>query len=564
MKRNLRTNKNSGMTLLEAIIAVSIFSIAAIILLQGFVTSGRINKKSNLYLEATSMAQNIMEEIKSKDFEEVALAFNYPIDYTTNPDQVRLSFLQPQEDKIKSRELGIKEIVYEGGEYKDIRLYENTGEDENKVTASVISTDNGRTYKFNPRETGENTSKYYFKITNAENLHETFDALIEFDGSKDSGYKKKTSSNKEEGKNDYLAPNIAKLDTKTNAFLIMERNWDAGAMKRLVELQLERAKNKWDESFTVWKDAIMKEETHFDEMGNPIIRPTSEEIAEYKEQHPEPQKLDVDEVYQHTRRTLYVHLSETGGIITAEAKYTLNANEYTKEGGSEFEKMSICPCQGEGNDSDKLPEGEICSCTYSSDYIPFYSSNADADLQNIYIFYYPNYNSQNSIKPLDEIIFENYVNYPVNLYVTKQRDESGEKPVPDSIQEMAYRMALTIREDPVNNKNENWNTNPGIYRAQTKLRTNLDYDISDFEKINERPQISQMTLTYQEADRDGSIGRKVKGVSAKNVVSYNGLDDKKATDRIYTAKVSIYKQGAAEKGFPSSELVVTLDGAKEN
>ena len=52
------------MTLLEVIIAVSIFSITAIVLLQGFVTSSRINRKSNLYLEATTAAQNIMEEVK--------------------------------------------------------------------------------------------------------------------------------------------------------------------------------------------------------------------------------------------------------------------------------------------------------------------------------------------------------------------------------------------------------------------------------------------------------------------------------------------------------------------
>ena len=68
------------MTLLEVIVAVSIFSITAIVLLQSFVTSNRINKKSNTYMEATTVAQNIMEEIKAKKFEEVSLAFNYPVD----------------------------------------------------------------------------------------------------------------------------------------------------------------------------------------------------------------------------------------------------------------------------------------------------------------------------------------------------------------------------------------------------------------------------------------------------------------------------------------------------
>ena len=83
MNGRKRKNANAGMTLLEVIIAVSIFSIAAIVLLQSFVTSGRINRKSDEYMEATTMAQNLMEEIKSRKFEEVSLAFNYPIDSTT-------------------------------------------------------------------------------------------------------------------------------------------------------------------------------------------------------------------------------------------------------------------------------------------------------------------------------------------------------------------------------------------------------------------------------------------------------------------------------------------------
>ena len=49
MDRKKYNNSNAGMTLLEVIVAVSIFSITAIVLLQSFVTSNRINKKSNTY-----------------------------------------------------------------------------------------------------------------------------------------------------------------------------------------------------------------------------------------------------------------------------------------------------------------------------------------------------------------------------------------------------------------------------------------------------------------------------------------------------------------------------------
>ena len=50
---------------------------------------------------------------------------------------------------------------------------------------------------------------------------ETFDALVEFDGSESSGYKEKTVTGTGTGKNDYLAPKISDMDSKTNAFLIM-------------------------------------------------------------------------------------------------------------------------------------------------------------------------------------------------------------------------------------------------------------------------------------------------------------------------------------------------------
>ena len=57
MEKMWKTKKNAGLTLLEVIVAVSIFSVAALVLLQGFVLSGRINRTSALYMSATDLAQ---------------------------------------------------------------------------------------------------------------------------------------------------------------------------------------------------------------------------------------------------------------------------------------------------------------------------------------------------------------------------------------------------------------------------------------------------------------------------------------------------------------------------
>lgn len=548
MDRKRRKKSNAGMSLLEVIVAVSIFSIATAVLLQSFVTSQRINKKSNLYLEATTVAQNIMEEIKSKDFEDVSLAFNYPIDVLTG--QSRLSFLNSETARIntgKENSIGVKEIVKDGDNYKDVRLYNSLdGDDTSRVTASVISKDDGVTYEFNPRKTGDNASKYYFELTNVTNNHETFDALVEFNGGKSSGYKKKTATNNEEGKNDYLAPNIAKLDTKTNAFLIMGKNWDESAMKQILVDQKQKAEKLWSEDLNEYIKAAQTEEEK------------KELTEQFTALYPQPQELDLEDVYKQTKRTLYVEISESGGTIKVEAQYVLNTYNYVKKGGNKYERMDICPCGGK-SDRERV---KGCFCTYPSAHWTFYSSEADAKLKNLYVFYYPNYESKTTTKPLDNIIIENTENYPVNVYVTKQRDE--ENNVPSSIQENSYRMALTIKECPAELGQTNWNTNPSLYRAQTKLRTNLDYNISDFDKILTRPRISQMQLTYQSVTRDGRNDKKKTGAAAKQILSYNGLDDKTEVDRIYTAKVNVYKSGAAAKGFPKDELVVSLDGAKEN
>lgn len=505
MKDRKRKNTNAGMTLIELIVAVSIFSIAAVVLLQSFVTSGRINSKSRLYLEATTMAQNLMEEIKSRKFEEVSLAFNYPIDSTTG--DTRINFLNTQKNRIENGTLGIREVMRNTNDkgdmtYSDVSQYKD-GVDESKVTASVISTDNGKTYKFNARKKGANASKYYFELTNVKADHGFYDALVEFDGSVDSGYKEKTTAaNTGNGKNDYLAPNISDMDSKTNALLTEEQYPN---------------KESLSDNMVNWFDIA------------------SEDTSEM-----------LDDIYDHSVRTLTIRIEENGGTVKVHADRQLNPWDWIH---SHYEEKLRNKNIG---DSENIIE--------SSGIV--YSSETGEKMENIFLFYYPNYNSTSSVNPLDRIVLDNTTNYEVNFYVTKQRDE--QKKVPTSTQEAQYRMSLTINENPAARNKTNWNTNPGLYKAVTKLRTNLDYNISDMNEIEKRPKIGQMSLTYQAVNTSGSNGAKVSGSAAKKVLDCNSLDDRVAEDRIYTAKVSIYKSGAAAKNFPDSDLVVTLDGSKED
>lgn len=566
-KKTVRRD-NAGMSLLELVVAVSIFMILALVLFRGFISSSRLNKKSALYLSATTTAQNIMEEIKAKTFAQTALAFNYPINPVTGEN--RFDFLQEQEDisgtgtenkenkedvenaDSKTSSVVTKELLKSDNTYKKVRLYEESGNDADKVTASILSIDKGKTYTFLPRTKGANASKYYFSMEGIKNQKNTFDALVEFDGSKTSGYKKSASS-KKTGKNDYLMPNISKLDTEKNAFLIMGKDWDQNAIDTMIENQYVEANAKFLQDNA----------------------PASEK----------PQKLNYADVYANTKRILEIKVTKEAGVITAKARYTLWTYNY-KNSDNPYETMSLCPCKGKNlgksqSDDDWVPG---CFCTYVSAYTAFYSSEAGNNLEGIYVFYYPNYKSTSSVNPLDEIVVDNTDNLKFDLYVTKQipmtenntgstyntgstgntdnTEKTYEKAPPTSTQEANYRMALTIEENPTARGNANWNTNLGLYRAQIQLRSNLNYDISNLTQ-NSRPKLSQMKLTYKEITDSGST-KKAGGNSAQTVLDFNSLDDKEAYDRIYTAKVSIYKEGAGKKNFPDEDKILTLDGSKEN
>ena len=559
MDRKKYNNSNAGMTLLEVIVAVSIFSITAIVLLQSFVTSGRINKKSNTYMEATTVAQNIMEEIKAKKFEEVSLAFNYPVD---SAGYTRLNFLNTQIDKVLNGTLGIKEVLQSKDEsknavYKDVSKYRE-GVDEKNITASVISKDNGKTYEFNARKSGENASKYFFELTNVTNNHESFDALVEFDGSSDSGYKKKTVTNNEQGKNDYLSPNISNLDTKSNILFIVPKDKylkEISTENGLLDKQYKVAHHKWEEDMEKYCGSSESE-------GYAAKLEKFQNDPNYKE----PQRLDAEDVFNSAKKTLRVILdyTEDTGEVKVTFKYTINAHDYVSKDNPKYGRMDLCACDGNPDyeNSDPMKE-DAYFCTINVE--KEYNQDVDNELKNIYIFYYPNYYSTNATKPLDEIIFENTDNYPVNLYISKQQDEKETDKTALAEKENKYHVSVIVKESPSKTGNSNWNTNTSLYKSKTKLRTNLDKNISSKFDTLDRPNILQMKLEYVAVNASGANERSpITGSGAKKILDYNGLDDKKNKDRIYTAKIGVYKAGAAAKNFPDDELIVTLDGAEEN
>ncbi len=69
---------NKGFTLVEVIIAVVIMAIAAIPLLHAFSTTANTSSKALIKLRATNAAENIMEDIKGMDIDEVIKVYGDP------------------------------------------------------------------------------------------------------------------------------------------------------------------------------------------------------------------------------------------------------------------------------------------------------------------------------------------------------------------------------------------------------------------------------------------------------------------------------------------------------
>ena len=234
----------------------------------------------------------------------------------------------------------------------------------------------------------------------------------------------------------------------------------------------------------------------------------------------------IKDIYENSEKKVVIKLEkESSGVVNVAEDYTITSSRYL----TDPIKVSVTSV---------------------------FRAEADSELKNVCIFYYPNYNSTNSTKPLDIIEFENKNNYPVNLYVVKQKTEDPYL----FRKEYSYKMRLTVTEDTTNQKNHsNWYTNPSLYPGVTKLRTNLGWNIGSEETEQRQAVNNQVNLIYK--DLKGNV---VKNAGAVKVLDANTLDAKEVKDRIYKAKVKIYKSGAAVRGFPEDDLVVTLDGAKEN
>ena len=158
-KNHLEGKQNKGFTLVEVLIAITILAIIVVPLLQAFVTSSRTNAKAKQLMKATTLAQNVMEELKANSLEEVARQFN---GYQSSNSISSLG--------------NASEAAWDTSELKYVSV----------TNPSVIEADDPST---NPEGlfVGQDNGKYYFLLEGVQREHAKFDVAIELTKNAENG-----------------------------------------------------------------------------------------------------------------------------------------------------------------------------------------------------------------------------------------------------------------------------------------------------------------------------------------------------------------------------------------
>ncbi len=188
MGRKRSLINNSGMTLVELMIAVVILAVIVVPLLHAFVSASNVSRQAKERLRVTTAAQDIMEGLKAETLESFAYGIYYPagysdattthkgftlLDSTTYPNTANLSEIRCTIDSAG----GVSGIVK-----ADDSLAATNPDDG----VTIKSTDSGKTYEFVRKADG---GKYYFaipgvNITGSPTGNFSVDVLIEVDASK--------------------------------------------------------------------------------------------------------------------------------------------------------------------------------------------------------------------------------------------------------------------------------------------------------------------------------------------------------------------------------------------
>ncbi len=186
---------------------------------------------------------------------------------------------------------------------------------------------------------------------------------------------------------------------------------------------------------------------------------------------------------------------------------------------------------------------------------------ADFTSGRLYLFYYPLYGEG----ALDEITINNHADIPLQIYIAKQI-EGGDLGVADPTKETGTKLTdaqLMVAEQkyyPTVNIT-------GGSMDETEIMTNLPYNLADKKYLDGEgadPSLkNNVSFQFDGHDKKNDMNIfDLSGVRSKDV-GVLGTNDE-ITEVIYDIKVSVYKEGAAAKGFTDEDRMIVIEGSKNN
>lgn len=167
---------NSGLSLIEVLVAMIILAIVVTPFLHSFFTTANANAKAKKIHKATTVAQSVMEGIKAESVEGIAKQFNYP---GANWRITSTSAINGGANLSGH----VAELSYDAtsNSYSVVKKYEDVpagvADKKSLVTSSAYSEDGGTNVEFLPNASGV----YYYAIDTLKEDKSTYDVLVKLD-----------------------------------------------------------------------------------------------------------------------------------------------------------------------------------------------------------------------------------------------------------------------------------------------------------------------------------------------------------------------------------------------
>ena len=240
--RKLRDD-DRGITLVELIVSIAILAIIVLPFLNSFLMAAKTNAKSKNELNATHLAENIMEGVEKNSMKTLAYQFNYPSEGFDIADGFAIGSSGAQE-LIKSASGSGSASYAPAVRFDDVDSGLKTSEKENKITSSIHKTDKSQTindatkWKF----VESSSHKYYFYMSNVQSGSKKYNALVTLDARADevkdaSGNTDKANSGKKTNYNTDSLADISSMNFDHDAIWTDQRSFSG------LSAELERYNN---------------------------------------------------------------------------------------------------------------------------------------------------------------------------------------------------------------------------------------------------------------------------------------------------------------------------------